>query len=811
MEEQRTHRKTGFLEYLYVMVRRWKLVLSIFAVVFVVGVVMSLFSSKVYKATSTIKLAIKSPALAVLPEYIPTMKYYDPVLSQIEVVKSRRVGEIAVSLLGLNFFILDNPDSLLIDSVALSPDAPLGVYTLSVKKRTVNITNKNGAEISSGHIGRFFKENGIGLRVKSPSTIDGKVSFEILAPYPFVGSISSRVSIKQIPRTNLASITASSRDPRNAARLANAWAEAYVKYTLYDVRSEATQNRIFLENQLAIVEKNLRDAEKRLEDFKEKTGVIILNVSTTTLVNRIATVEREKADAETDLRENEMKLSSIKSQLAGSAGSYGKYKKLATSPDVSSNSLVSDLRRQLANLETEKARLLEKYTENHPDVQEVEQQIDQVKKEMASVVSKALAETPAASDPVFQSLFEDLISTETKVNSLRARIDGLNRVLSEENSQLESLPSTERELAELQREVETNRSVHSLLSNKLEEARIAEATTVPEAKIIDQAEVPIAPSNAGILRKLILAILLGIVLGITGAYTMEAIRTTVDTPEEAEEMLGSPVLAVIPRIRSTIRPDFTGVKKFLLTNLRPRHPAREAYRVLRTNLLLHREKAHQVKTIMITSSQPEEGKSLTAANLALTCALMGDHVLLIDADPRKPVLHEVFDVPNEIGFIDAVQGRSALNINTIPEIPNLGFVSAGKITGEYEVSMRPEGIDRVLSEVRDKYDLVILDNSPITVGADPIELGSKVDGIILVIRSEKTSSAMLYRVKEIIQRTNLPILGSVFNAMRPSSEYYYSYTRYYGYGYTEEKKGFFLFRVLKRVFGRGKRKIDKRS
>lgn len=265
-------------------------------------------------------------------------------------------------------------------------------------------------------------------------------------------------------------------------------------------------------------------------------------------------------------------------------------------------------------------------------------------------------------------------------------------------------------------------------------------------------------------------------------------------------------MAVIPRIKSTLKPDLPGIRKYLITNLRPKHPAKESYRVLRTNLLLHREKAQQARTVLFTSSQPEEGKSLTAANLAITCALLGDKVLLIDADPRKPVLHEVFDVSNEEGFVDMVSGRITVKPEQVRGIPNLFIIPSGKFREEYEPPLRPEGIDRVLSEVKGLYDLVILDNSPITVGADPIELGNRVDGIILVIKAEKSSGVLLYRVRDMIRKAGLPLLGIVFNGLKPSADYYSSYTRYYGYGYGEEES-----RGIKQIFKSIRRLLSKKS
>jgi uncharacterized protein involved in exopolysaccharide biosynthesis/Mrp family chromosome partitioning ATPase len=432
------------------------------------------------------------------------------------------------------------------------------------------------------------------------------------------------------------------------------------------------------------------------------------------------------------------------------------------------------LQNRLADLETRKSELLQRYTELHPDVKEIEEQILRVKE------------------------------------------------------QLRQMPEKELEYSRLTRDVEAYTNFYRITREKLELARIAEVEKIPEASLVDPADVPASPISPNKHLNYFLGTVIGLMLGLAGAFLVEQLDTSIGTIEDVENYLKLPALGVIPYLitaedkkRNFIERlwprEFQGKEKIvhlrnqLLIHYSSSSPIFEAYRILRTNIQteVFKEKI-EGKILLFSSSGPEEGKSITISNLAIVMAQGGLRTLLIDADMRRSTIHKLFGLrQKEPGLCDILRGTTEPNeaIRTFTDIlmGELGFDEALKIPGLDNLSILTSGsstttpaellssieMETLLGKLRNKFDVVLLDSPPVLAVADAAILASKVDGIILVYRVGKTARTVLLRTKTQLTESGASVKGIVLNNISPEMEmrygYYYQY-KYYGKYYVDKKE-----------------------
>ncbi|MDP2043887.1 MAG: polysaccharide biosynthesis tyrosine autokinase, partial [Candidatus Omnitrophota bacterium] len=432
------------------------------------------------------------------------------------------------------------------------------------------------------------------------------------------------------------------------------------------------------------------------------------------------------------------------------------------------------LQNKLGELETEKNKLSKVYTDSHPDIIRIKEQIEELK------------------------------------------------------AQLKGLPEPELQYARFKREVEINDAIYRDLKAKFESARIAEAEKVESVTLVNPALVPGAPISPNKQLNYLLGAMIGLMLGLAGAFLREQLDTSIGTIEDVENYLKLPAIGIIPYLKTEDDKNkgfiqrlwpkkFTGKEKIqrtrkqLLVNYSSSAPVFEAYRMLRTNLEteVFKEKI-QRKIVLVSSSGPEEGKSITISNLAIAMAQGGLRTLLIDADMRRAVIHKIFGMKSEPGLSNVLRGTIDPKdaIKTFADIltSDIGFDEALKIPGlDYlnilvsgslpsapaELLMSPE-MDTLLAKLRDSYDIILIDSPPVLAVADAIILGPKVDAVILVYRVGRTARSLLYRTKTQLVESGAPVKGIVLNNISPQIEMqygYYAYYKYYGKYYAPEEKG----------------------
>lgn len=441
---------------------------------------------------------------------------------------------------------------------------------------------------------------------------------------------------------------------------------------------------------------------------------------------------------------------------------------------------ITMLQSQLMTLELDLASLLQEYTNQHPDV----------------------------------------IDTRAKIGEIRA--------------QLERNPGLELEYTRLKREVDTDTTLYANLKQRYEEAKITEAEKVSGITIVNTAAVPASPISPKTKTNTIIATIVGLLLGLVLAFVKENLDTSIATIEDVEDFLSLPILGVIPHVETEgLKKQVFSVGRFFASMFptAPRLSKREmrkllvvlgsessqpaeAYKTLRANIqfAVSQKKG---KVIMITSSGPHEGKTITAANVAITFAQSGQRVLLISADMRRGLLAELFGIRKDPGLSNVLSGdvewKKALRtiedlmvgdldttlILETPGIDNLSILTSGRVPPNPSEFLQSERMTTILKEMREQFDYVFLDCPPVLPVSDALVLAPHMDGVIMVYQAGQTARGAVKRAKTQIQTSGAPILGVVLNAIKASemrlSPSYSYYGGYYGdkYGYTygaEEKE-----------------------
>ena len=387
-----------------------------------------------------------------------------------------------------------------------------------------------------------------------------------------------------------------------------------------------------------------------------------------------------------------------------------------------------------------------------------------------------------ATEGVFAQQLEQQISSirvalEKNLRTAQATRDELRRHLDEINA---------KQLANKNLSADYTRAKNTYIKEKLlldgvrtrAQSQTMELAMPRVAVSIKQvAEPPSYPVRPRVGLNLILGALVGLVVGVGLAFFIEYLDTSVKTMEDVESLLGLPVLAIIPK------------NIHLLHKEQGDTPDAEAYRILRTNIEFNR-KNPQANTISLVSGGPGEGKSTTIANLAFISAQGGYSTLIVDADLRRPVQHELFDVDNSIGLTNYLTTEMQLHDVVFPTtVENLSLLPSGILPSDAVGILNSQRMSDMIVELKQRYDIIFFDSPPMLGVSDASVLASEVDQTIIVVQHRRFPRAMLTRVKQAVLGVGGTVLGVVLNNvdLKHDQNYYY-YTNYYGYYQPREKE-----------------------
>ncbi|MBM4465834.1 MAG: polysaccharide biosynthesis tyrosine autokinase [Chloroflexi bacterium] len=414
-----------------------------------------------------------------------------------------------------------------------------------------------------------------------------------------------------------------------------------------------------------------------------------------------------------------------------------------------------------------------------------------------------------------QSLQDELEHYAQRIEVLQAQI-----------AELESKPSSQeadQRILALRQELISNQSLRvgvltSLAQTQASLAASEGGSSVDTAVVVDAAPLPTEPLPQQTLQHILLALAASLGLGVGLAFLLEYLDYTVKTPEELDAVYGMTTLGVIGVIEGEGKGREGGTREEIVTLTAPRSPAAEAFRALRTNIQFANP-GQAVRSLLVTSAGPFEGKTLTAANLAVSLAQDGSRVILADTDLRKPRLHRVFDIPKEPGFTDLiVDQKDAFEDYLRPtSVQNLRVLPCGKVPPNPAELLGSSRAAEVMEQLKEHADVVVYDSPPAATVTDAVVMACRVDGVLQVVWAGGTRRDLVRQGQAVLEKVGARILGAVLNRVNLSDLGYYSYYYYYGYYYRdhhehESRERSLLRRLLPwRRRRRGKRRKSERD
>jgi capsular exopolysaccharide synthesis family protein len=610
-----------------------------------------------------------------------------------------------------------------------------------------------------------------------PSSAISRDDFEETTHYePYVEMLQPQLTVKQLNDTRIIEILFKHQDPDVAQKINNMIAETFVLSNLERKTETSNSAGDFLQKRIAELQSEIRHGEEQLINYAKSHQILSLDASQNTVVDRLAGLNRQLLEAENERKTAE---SNYRATLAPGA--------LEAQAESTNNLVVNNSAAQtetkLAELRQHRAQLLLEYTEKYPEVKDLDQQIAMLEKQSEQLRTHT------------QSVVKTNLETryrqaQQKEQSLR---DAFDKQRGETLTQNEAAVN----YRIIQQEIETNKSLLDGLLQRAKENDVILAGTPNNIHVVDRASRPKAPVGPKRRQAIALAAMFSLILGIALARYLDYLDDSVHTSDDVENFLRLPALAVIPSLGSFTRRRLLsalpgGEKKNgnhvgeeLLLNASQRSPLAEAYRQLRTSVLLS-SAGGAPKTLLVTSSQPGEGKTTTVVNTAMILAQTGAKVVVIDADMRRPRLHSIFGIDNAAGLsgllASKMSDKEMLEAVQFHEQSGLYVLPSGRIPPNPAELLGSDQIRSLMKVLANNFTHIVIDSPPVASFTDGVLLSSVADGVLLVVHGGTASRHIVRRSKQLLSDVGAKIFGVVLNNVTVSrQDYYYnrSYEKYY--------------------------------
>jgi polysaccharide biosynthesis transport protein len=571
------------------------------------------------------------------------------------------------------------------------------------------------------------------------------------------------LEVQPVQRTRLVKIAFNTRDPELSARLADAHARAYIRHGL-GLHTQANEDaQRFLEEKLGELKARVEKSEAALNRYRRQRQIISLEDKENIVVERLADLNKRLTAAEADRIGLESHVRLIRKRDYDSL------------PDVVNNTLIRTLKEQLVRLNGEYAYLSTQFKSGYPRLDQLKAQVEETRRRLQQEVQKTVAGIESA-----------YMAAEATEKRLGAR-------MAAQKAEALRLKDASVEYGILAREVDTNRQLYDSVLQRMKETGVAAQLRASNVSIIDKAQIPRQPSKPQKRKSLLLSALLGLMGGIGLALVLEYLDNTLKTPQAVERYLRLPNLGTVPdfmslswrrsapqkfphatlQIPSTLRSSKDGGP--VLAH-HPLHMVTEAYRTLRTAILLSRaEKPPQ--TILFTSATHSEGKTATVLNTAIVFAQMGAKVLVIDADLRRSRCREILGVQNGAGLTEILTGlREPQELIQPTYIAGLFFLGGGSTPPNPVDLVGSQKMRETLASLREECDYILIDSPPVMLVSDAVLLSTMVEGVVLVVDAQETPKQLLREACARLNYARAKMLGTVLNRVdvrQGAYAYYY--------------------------------------
>jgi capsular exopolysaccharide synthesis family protein len=556
------------------------------------------------------------------------------------------------------------------------------------------------------------------------------------------------LSVEPVNNSQLVMIHYESGDPEMATKIVNTIADSFISMNLERRYKSADSAKTFLQKQITEAKDNLETSEQKLSAFAQKNQIIELDNNQTTKTHVLKKLAEELVTAE----KNRIELSSQFQQLELAA-------KSRDPSMILNNPYIQNLKKTLVKLETEYRKKVRKLGNRNASMRKLQKEIERTRGQIrteANMLKEAVSSQYESAKQSEKSLQERLTQLQTETLDVQGKIHNYNN---------------------LKQEVSSNRNLYQNLLERLKEVGVAGGVDNNNISIIDPAKVPYKKYKPKIKMNLLFGLLMGLLLGIAAIFLREFMDDSIKDTDELERMSDLPMLGAIPNLSSRSKDD---IAQQLIKE--PKSKIAEAIRSLRTTLSFSTQDGAP-KTLFFTSSEPGEGKTSTALNLATAYALAGNSVLIIDADLRSPSIHKILKQDNRMGLTNFLVGDADLgNVAQSTSITGLTSITAGPLPPDPVELLSGSRIKELLQTVATQYDHVIIDGPPVLGLADALILSNLAEATILTVHAGKTRKGPVTTSLKRLRQAKAHIIGTVMNqASHLGSGYGYDYL-HYNYG-----------------------------
>jgi polysaccharide biosynthesis transport protein len=594
---------------------------------------------------------------------------------------------------------------------------------------------------------------------------------------PYVEALTKGLRVEPIKETRtdvretrLINISFNHSKPEISSRVVNAVADAAVIMNLERKAEATTIASEFLQKRIAELRSEIRQREEQLVSYAGKNQIISLDPEENTVLERLAGLNRELLEAENERRKAD---AAYKGALAPGA---------AESMASDMNDRNNPQETKLAELRQRRVQLLVENTEEWPEVKEIDKQIAEVETQIKNKQANTVA-----------NMRKNL---ETRYRQAASREQSLRDAFNEQRNATTTQNQAAISYKIMQQEIETNKGILQSLLQHAKENDIAQAGLTNSIHVIDYATVPDKPIGPQRLMNVGLGLLLSLGLATGWALVRDRFDNTFHSTTDVEKKLHVPALAIVPPMKSASHRGLSGFGPFALlgngrTERRPElllgnHDSvlAEVYHQLRATLLLSKD-GLGLKSLLVTSSLPSEGKTTTAINTAISLAESGANVLLVDGDLRRSHLHEILEVDNDQGLSNALSNGmdsdEILSLIKKTEVEGLSLLPSGPQLKDSARLMDHEKLRHIIEILESKFTHVVIDSPPIVPFADSVILGAEVDGVLMVVQGGKSPQEIVLRSMRLLDDVDAVILGVLLNntKLQPLDTYYQSYCQKY--------------------------------
>ena len=733
------------------------------------------------------------------------MAQYDVNLREYwRILKKRKIivflTALAVGVLSTGFAFLKAPPPIYsaVCSVKFEKETTVeGLYT-----KTLSWSAGSDIETQISIIGSYSVFEAVaqrlGLIKKTPDSRQNHLKADAVR---IIDGLQSRAKVTRQEFTNIINIEVADKDPVFAQKLANTIAETYRDLHAENQSKRTAEAIKYINDQLSRVRQQLEDSEEAFNGFSKDNQFVSFDMQSETLVARAHEIRIQIQE----LRQSKSDFEGILKRLS----------RFAKNPNGSGHefyTLKADAQYQqtngkLVDLLLERDTLLKDFTPRHPQV-------------------------VAINNRIVETTLKLVYLLQLQIRGIESEVTGRRQELEKVEEKTQGLLDKKLEYDRLKRSVDSFTDMMALLEQKEQEAMIRMAEKPEEVTIVKPALLPTEPINPPKTAATGgMGVMIGFVLGLVVAFVVETLDTSLGAIEDVEATLEAEVIGIIPhgdyhhvredlkdKLGGKVTEKALGQAMSLITYFLPKSMVSESFRALRTNVLF-RETEEKTKTFAITSTAPEEGKTLIAANLGVTMAQAGMKTLLVGSDLRRPMLSSVFGLERSPGLADILVGNSrwrdtvrtlsdmvvgniALrDIMMTEDLDKLHVITSGSSSPNPTELLNSKFFDGFMKEAKEHYDVIIFDSSPILSTADAVVLGTKVDSVLLVYRVGAVSRGLVKRATTQLRQVKCRIMGVVLNGMKPDVSPDFHGYKYYHYYYPRgdrdkgaKRKGFPFFK-----------------